>query len=120
MLNMPTLRIKWTFEGGTPSTSVAASPKVVWNSTGQKKVTLHLSATAGTGAYEVTCDTTLVMDLMLHEKHLGYFVDRNVRGGRRDGTNWPNAFPTIDEALLRATVSGWPKGTTCLRKASRM
>ena len=99
MLNMPTLRIKWTFEGGTPSTSVAASPKVVWNSTGQKKVTLHLSATAGTGAYEVTCDTTLVMDLMLHEKHLGYFVDRNVRGGRRDGTNWPNAFPTIDEAL---------------------
>ena len=53
MLNMPTLRIKWTFENGTPSTSVAASPKVVWNSTGQKKVTLHLSATAGTGAYEV-------------------------------------------------------------------
>ena len=47
----------------------------------------------------MTCDTTLVMDLMLHEKHLGYFVDQNVRGGRRDGTNWPNAFPTIDEAL---------------------
>ncbi|MDO4704352.1 IgGFc-binding protein, partial [Tannerella sp.] len=52
------LKYRWTFEGGTPSTSVAASPKVVWHSTGPKKVTLHLSATAGSGANEVTCDTT--------------------------------------------------------------
>ena len=97
------LKYKWTFEGGNPSTSVAASPKVVWNSTGPKKVTLHLSATAGSGINEVTCDTTLVMDLMLHEKNIGYFVDQNVKGGRRDGTNWQNAFPTIEEALDQAS-----------------
>ena len=103
MLNMPTLSVKWTFEDGTPSTSVAASPKVVWNSTGQKKVTLHLSATAGTGAYEVICDTTLVMDLMLYEKNIGYFVDQNVKGGRSDGTDWQNAFLTIEEALDKAS-----------------
>ena len=60
MLNMPTLSVEWTFEGGNPSTSNVVNPKVVWNSTGPKKVTLRLSATASSGAYEVTC---VIIDL---------------------------------------------------------
>ncbi|MDR1780884.1 MAG: InlB B-repeat-containing protein [Tannerella sp.] len=32
----------------------------------------------------------------------GFFVDKDVQGGLRDGSSWDNAFPTIEEALASA------------------
>ncbi|MDR2920883.1 MAG: hypothetical protein LBV72_16175 [Tannerella sp.] len=93
------LNYKWTFEGASPATSVSPSPTVVWNSTGQKRVTLNLSVSRGVGENEIICDTTIVMDLLVISQNNGYFVDQNVSGGLHNGSNWQNAFLTVQEAL---------------------
>ena len=100
---LPNLTYEWTFEGGTPATSNSPAATVVWNTTGQKKVTLHLSSSAGFGANAVTCDTTIIMDLMLHEKNIGYFVDEDRIDGNHDGSNWENAFQEVYQALDSAS-----------------
>ncbi|MDR2918355.1 MAG: hypothetical protein LBV72_03190, partial [Tannerella sp.] len=97
------LNYSWTFQGGNPATSTSASPSVIWNSTGEKRVTLNLSVTRGAGVNEIYCDTTIIMDLQVRPKNNGYFVDQNVSGRLHDGSNWQNAFLTVQEALELAS-----------------
>lgn len=94
---------RWTFEGGKPETAIDASPRVVWNSTGKKKVTLNILVDKGVGADRVLCDTTLEMTVDVRSAVNGYFVNGASTGGRRDGSDWENAFPTLEEALSVAS-----------------
>ncbi|MDR1779810.1 MAG: IgGFc-binding protein, partial [Tannerella sp.] len=91
--------------------------KVVWSTTGNKQIMLHLWATGdgclddadwdtdpSTLFLQKTCDTLLVYDILVHEKNLGFFVDQNVPyENEHNGTSWSNAFPTIQQALALAS-----------------
>ncbi len=46
--NAPVVSRVWTFEGGTPETSTAVNPTVVYSTSGYKKVTLSVTNSAGT------------------------------------------------------------------------
>ena len=97
--NRSTLDYSWTFQGGTPATSTSATPSVIWNSTGTKKVTLTISAEEGTGEYLARCDTTIEMEFTVRPRYNGYFVNKKANGSLQDGSSWTNAFYTIQEAL---------------------
>jgi hypothetical protein len=101
--NMPNAKYYWTFEGANPATSTLANPLVTWNSTGEKRVTLTIEIEAGSGDTKVVCDKTVTLDLLVRPKNNGYFVDQNVSGGLHDGSNWQNAFLTVQEALELAS-----------------
>ena len=96
------LNAQWTFEGGNPATASGYNASTIWNSTGPKKVTLKLSVSRGI-SNSVTCDTTIIINLDVRPKNNGYFVDQNVSGGLHDGSNWQNAFTTVQEALELAS-----------------
>lgn len=89
----------WTFEGGTPATSTLATPDVVWNATGERKVTASVSITHGT----LTCTKRFETKIRVYPKQRGFFVDQNVGGGALDGSSWSNAFKTIEDALSNAS-----------------
>ena len=55
------------------------------------------------GADRVLCDTTLEMTVDVRSAVNGYFVNGASTGGRRDGSDWENAFPTLEEALSVAS-----------------
>ena len=95
--------VNWTFSGATPATSTAANPSVIWHSTGQKQVTLQLHAEKQVGSTIVACDTTLTLELSVYPKENGFFVNQYVSGGRNDGSDWTNAFRTIQDALAVAS-----------------
>ncbi|MDO4703128.1 hypothetical protein [Tannerella sp.] len=97
------LTYHWTFEGGKPERSSFAAPLVTWNSTGEKKVTLRLSATAGAGVHQITCDTTIELTVDVRSAVNGYFVNGSVTGGKGDGSDWENAFPRLEDALSVAS-----------------
>ncbi|MDR2921075.1 MAG: hypothetical protein LBV72_17145, partial [Tannerella sp.] len=101
--NIPNAKYYWTFEGGNPATSTLANPRVTWNSTGKKRVTLTIKTETGSVESKSICDKTVTLDLLIRPKNNGYFVDQNVSGGLHDGSNWQNAFLTIQEALELAS-----------------
>lgn len=101
--NVPNTKYYWTFEGGNPATSTAANPLVTWNSTGKKKVTLTVEVEAGSGDTKAICEKTVTLDLVVRPRNNGYFVNQNVGGGLQDGSDWKNAFYTIQEALNLAS-----------------
>ena len=89
----------WTFEGGKPATSTSANPSVIWNSTGEKRITLQLRVEKQVGNTIVACDTTLHLNIQVNAKANGFFVKENTIGGKNDGSSWDNAYRTIQEAL---------------------
>jgi len=93
----------WTFEGGTPATSTSANPSVTWNAIGQKQITLQLRVEKQVGSDIIACDTTLRLNIQVIDKLNGFFVKENTIGGKNDGSNWDNAFRTIQEALAVAS-----------------
>jgi hypothetical protein len=104
-----TMAYTWDFDGGTPVSADKDHARVIWNTTGRKQLKLHLSAIGpgcmgGTPFLDRECDTTLVYDVLVHEKNLGFFVDQNVPyENEHNGTGWSNAFPTLQQALALAS-----------------
>ena len=97
--NVSNIKYYWTFEGGNPATSTLKEPLITWHSTGNKKVSLTVTVEAGSGIYKTICEKTVTLDLFVRPKNNGYFVDQNVGGGLYDGSDWKNAFTTVQEAL---------------------
>ena len=101
--NISNANYYWTFEGGTPATSTLQNPTVVWNQTGDRRVTLTVTVEAGSGFTKTICDKTVFIDLNIRPKNNGYFVDEHVSGGLYDGSNWQNAFLRVEDALELAS-----------------
>lgn len=97
--NRSSVSYKWTFEGGSPATATFANPSVIWRSTGEKKVTVTITAQEGSGNYLAQCDTTIEMSLIVKSKHNGYFVNQNTNSSVHDGSSWATPFITIQDAL---------------------
>jgi hypothetical protein len=88
---------------------------VIWHTPGFKQLKLYLSATTDKGvpinwllnkpeSSDLACDTTLVYCVQVHEKNLGFFVDRDVpEESAHNGRSWGTAFPTIQQALALAS-----------------
>ncbi|MDR2042511.1 MAG: T9SS type A sorting domain-containing protein [Tannerella sp.] len=110
----PGVWYEWIYSGGGEEvlSKDMNHTKVIWHTTGQKEVKLHISAT-GVGCMiggikvNKTCDTTLTYCVQVHEKHLGFFVDQQVdskvENSLHNGTSWANAFPTLQQALALAS-----------------
>ncbi|MDR3261758.1 MAG: T9SS type A sorting domain-containing protein, partial [Tannerella sp.] len=96
---------QWDADGGDVISEDMENITVVWNSTGVKRLTLSLQASGrGWTGDTVRCDTTCVYPVLVHEKHLGFFVDQDVNPTRvHDGKNWTTAFPTLQQALALAS-----------------
>lgn len=101
--NISNAQYYWTFEGGTPATSTLSNPRVIWNSIGEKRVTLTVQIKTGSGIMESVCEKTVTEDLIVRPKNNGYFVDQNVSGGQYDGSSWQNAFLRVEDALKLAS-----------------
>jgi uncharacterized repeat protein (TIGR02543 family) len=93
---------QWTVEGG--GTIISATPDsltAVWNMTGTKRVSVRVDFNHAVSG--VTCTKTFIYYIGILERGRGFFVNQNVAGGDNDGSSWPNAYRTIQEALVGAT-----------------
>lgn len=89
---------QWNIPGANPSTFTGDTAKVVFNSSGIKKISVHVTALDGT----LPCNKILELDLRILPERNGFFVDQRVTSGRNDGSSWASAYRTIQEALAQA------------------
>jgi hypothetical protein len=91
----------WNADGGQIVSEDIENATVIWNSTGNKSLTLWLRASGiGMTGDTVRCDTTLTYCVEVHPKNLGFFVDQNVPyQNAHNGKSWSTAFPTLQQAL---------------------
>ncbi|MDR0349282.1 MAG: InlB B-repeat-containing protein [Tannerella sp.] len=95
----------WSFPGGNPATltntmkGTLDTASVVYNSVGPKTVSVRVRTKRGSEL----CEETYTYSFEIYPRIRGFFVNRNVTGGKGDGSSWPNAFRTLQEALAHAT-----------------
>ncbi|MDR2120589.1 MAG: InlB B-repeat-containing protein, partial [Tannerella sp.] len=91
---------EWSFPGGSPLTSTADDTvSVAYAATGPKTVSVRIRIERS----GQICEQTYTYDFEIHASVRGLFVDCHVAGGTEDGSSWPNAFRTIQEALADAS-----------------
>ncbi|MDR1407466.1 MAG: InlB B-repeat-containing protein [Tannerella sp.] len=90
---------EWSLEEGVPAVSTADTATVAYGSEGKKTVSVRVTASNG----GTVCVKTFTYAFEIYPPLHGFFVDRNVAGGRHDGSSWENAFLTIQEALSKAS-----------------
>ena len=120
--NVMAARYEWTFTGGTPATSTATAPKVSFSTSGQKTVTLKVTAPNGSetinctpinvnGAPITGCKcvgTNLTPDVNAGESATWTATGCTTKGAQITGYTWVGA--TADATGMVATAPVSKKG----------
>lgn len=94
----------WTFEGASPPASTGDTAKVIYHSTGRRRVRLNISIEYN----QVTCSKDLTYDVEIYPPNRSFFVNQHASSGSlQAGSSWTNAFYTLQEALNKATVGDY-------------
>ncbi|MDR1331133.1 MAG: InlB B-repeat-containing protein [Tannerella sp.] len=92
--------VSWSLpDGGSIVSAASDTLTAMWNTTGEKHISVSLVLNYG----GVDCSKTVAATVKITERGLGFFVDQAVAGGAHDGSSWADAYSTIEEALSTAT-----------------
>lgn len=90
----------WKFEGASPSTHTGDTAKVIYHSTGRRKIKVKITVEHN----QQSCSKELTCDTDIFPANRGFFVNQHASsGGLKDGSSWINAFYTLQDALEKAT-----------------